>query len=74
VSQTEPIKSLQAFAENNEVTTGKFTIGDEKVPYFPGRENEDDGNMLIEELQKHNVFMRGDVSLVPAIISVEELS
>ncbi|KAM0260725.1 hypothetical protein ACHAQJ_002641 [Trichoderma viride] len=30
VSQTEPIKSLQAFAENNEVTTGKFTIGDEK--------------------------------------------
>ncbi|KAH6611089.1 hydroxyacylglutathione hydrolase [Trichoderma cornu-damae] len=32
VSQTEPIKSLQAFAENNEVTTGKFTIGDEKPP------------------------------------------
>ncbi|RFU73076.1 hydroxyacylglutathione hydrolase [Trichoderma arundinaceum] len=30
VSQTEPIKSLQAFADNNEVTTGKFTIGDEK--------------------------------------------
>ncbi|KAL6855756.1 Las1-like domain-containing protein [Trichoderma novae-zelandiae] len=30
VSQTEPIKALQEFAENNEVTTGKFTIGDEK--------------------------------------------
>ncbi|PON30197.1 hydroxyacylglutathione hydrolase [Trichoderma gamsii] len=30
VSQTEPIKKLQEFAENNEVTTGKFTIGDEK--------------------------------------------
>ncbi|KAK6453524.1 hydroxyacylglutathione hydrolase [Trichoderma asperellum] len=30
VSQTEPIKKLQEFAENNQVTTGKFTIGDEK--------------------------------------------
>lgn len=30
VSQTEPIKALQEFAENNQVTTGKFTIGDEK--------------------------------------------
>jgi hypothetical protein len=31
VSQTEPIKKLEQFAENNQVTTGKFTIGDEKV-------------------------------------------
>ncbi|PTB41955.1 hypothetical protein M441DRAFT_67495 [Trichoderma asperellum CBS 433.97] len=30
VSQTEPIKKLQEFAENHQVTTGKFTIGDEK--------------------------------------------
>ncbi|KAM0475332.1 hypothetical protein ACHAPX_007086 [Trichoderma viride] len=30
VSQTEPIKKLEQFAENNQVTTGKFTIGDEK--------------------------------------------
>ncbi|KOS18539.1 putative hydroxyacylglutathione hydrolase [Escovopsis weberi] len=30
VSQTEPIRNLQTFAENNQVTTGKFTIGDEK--------------------------------------------
>lgn len=30
VSQTDPIKRLQEFADNNEVTTGKFTIGDEK--------------------------------------------
>lgn len=31
VSQTEPIKKLQAFAEANKETQGKFTIGDEKV-------------------------------------------
>jgi hypothetical protein len=31
VSQTEPIKKLQAFAEQNKQTQGKFTIGDEKV-------------------------------------------
>lgn len=33
VSQSEPIKKLQAFAEQNQQTQGKFTIGDEKV--FP---------------------------------------
>jgi hypothetical protein len=31
VSQAEPIKKLQAFAEANKETQGKFTIGDEKV-------------------------------------------
>lgn len=31
ISQTEPIKKLQAFAEQNQQTQGKFTIGDEKV-------------------------------------------
>lgn len=31
VSQTEPIKKLEAFAEANKETQGKFTIGDEKV-------------------------------------------
>ncbi|KAK9856636.1 hypothetical protein MYU51_000423 [Penicillium brevicompactum] len=31
VSQTEPIKKLQAFAEQNQETQGKFTIGDEKL-------------------------------------------
>lgn len=30
VSQSEPIKKLQSFAENNKETQGKFTIGDEK--------------------------------------------
>ncbi|KAJ5623783.1 NAD+ kinase [Penicillium lagena] len=31
VSQTEPIQKLQAFAEKNQQTQGKFTIGDEKL-------------------------------------------
>ncbi|KAL3460358.1 beta-lactamase-like protein [Aspergillus heterothallicus] len=31
VSQTEPIKKLEAFAESNKETQGKFTIGDEKL-------------------------------------------
>jgi len=30
VLQSEPVKKLQAFAENNKETQGKFTIGDEK--------------------------------------------
>ncbi|KAL4930867.1 beta-lactamase-like protein [Aspergillus undulatus] len=31
VSQTEPIKKLEAFANANQQTQGKFTIGDEKL-------------------------------------------
>lgn len=31
VSQTEAVRKLEAFATANQVTTGKFTIGDEKV-------------------------------------------
>ncbi|KAI9816868.1 MAG: Cytoplasmic glyoxalase II [Pycnora praestabilis] len=31
VSQTEPIKKLESFAENNKETQGKFTIGQEKL-------------------------------------------
>ncbi|KAJ5246595.1 Hydroxyacylglutathione hydrolase [Penicillium chermesinum] len=31
VSESEPIKKLQAFAEANKETQGKFTIGDEKL-------------------------------------------
>ncbi|KAL8656746.1 MAG: hypothetical protein Q9226_002560, partial [Calogaya cf. arnoldii] len=30
VLQTEPVKKLQTFAENNQQTQGKFTLGDEK--------------------------------------------
>jgi len=32
VLQNAAIKKLQAFAEENEETQGKFTIDDEKVP------------------------------------------
>ncbi|KAI4262101.1 MAG: hypothetical protein L6R42_002712 [Xanthoria sp. 1 TBL-2021] len=32
VLQTEPVKNLQKFAENNKQTQGRFTIGDEKDP------------------------------------------
>jgi len=31
VAQSEPIKKLEAFANSNKQTQGKFTIGDEKV-------------------------------------------
>lgn len=31
VSQSDPIKKLETFAKENKVTTGCFTIGDEKV-------------------------------------------
>jgi len=34
VLQSEPVKKLQQFAENNKETQGKFTIGDEKVIAF----------------------------------------
>jgi hydroxyacylglutathione hydrolase len=30
VSQREAVQSLHSFAEDNKITTGKFTIGDEK--------------------------------------------
>jgi len=35
VLQSEPLKKLQAFAEKNKETQGKFTIGDEKVMKEP---------------------------------------
>jgi len=31
VEQTEAVKKLQSFAENNKQTQGKFTMGDEKT-------------------------------------------
>jgi hypothetical protein len=31
VLPSDPVKKLQAFAENNKETQGKFTIADEKV-------------------------------------------
>ena len=56
--QTEPVKKLQSFAEKNEQTQGKFTIGDEKVglkirAYYGPKANQD---------KEYNVFMRVNVS------------
>ncbi|MCJ1480121.1 Cytoplasmic glyoxalase II [Schaereria dolodes] len=31
ILQTEPVKKLESFAENNKETQGRFTIGDEKT-------------------------------------------
>lgn len=31
VSQRDAVQKLHSFAENNKITTGKFTIGDEKA-------------------------------------------
>lgn len=61
VSQTEPIKKLQAFADANQQTQGKFTIGDEKVCRFHLYFNANS--------QLHNVFMRVTVSLQPIVYS-----
>jgi glyoxylase-like metal-dependent hydrolase (beta-lactamase superfamily II) len=36
VLQSDPVQKLQAFADENQVTTGKFTIADEKVSSSPG--------------------------------------
>ena len=56
VLQTEPVKQLQSFAENNKETQGKFTIGDEKASvsqcWYQSR-------LIL--LQKYNVFMKVDV-------------
>jgi len=41
VLQSEPVKKLQAFAEKNKETQGKFTIGDEKVVSLYIRQTED---------------------------------
>lgn len=52
------MKKLQSFAENNEQTQGRFTIGDEKVgfkvlaSYVPKADQE----------KEYNVFMKVNVS------------
>ncbi|KAG4221792.1 hypothetical protein PC116_g29732, partial [Phytophthora cactorum] len=54
VLQSEAVKKLQAFAESNKETQGRFTIGDEKVRcHIMIMELE-----LINITQLHNVFMR----------------
>jgi hypothetical protein len=37
VLQSEPVKKLEAFANANKQTQGKFTIGDEKVGFRMSR-------------------------------------
>ena len=62
VLQNDAVRNLQKFAENNEQTQGKFTIGDEKVrkepaiaiPWAMGI-----GTDVF--LQQYNAFMRVDV-------------
>ena len=56
--RTEPVKKLESFAENNEQTQGKFTIGSEKVgldlrAYYVPKADQD---------KEYNVFMKVDVS------------
>ena len=58
VIQTEAVKKLQSYAENNEQTQGKFTIGDEKVDSYML------GSYLskADPKQEYNVFMKVNVS------------
>ena len=56
--QTKPVKELQSFAENNEQTQGKFTIGDEKVGFKIG----DSPGQKANQGKEYNVFMRVNVS------------
>jgi hydroxyacylglutathione hydrolase len=58
VTQDEAVKKLLAFAEANKETQGKFTMGDEKV----GGNSSSRGDTN-RDLQKHNVFMRLNVSV-----------
>ena len=55
--QTEPVKKLQSFAENNEQTQGKFTIGNEKV----GLEFCSFKEPKADQAKEYNVFMRVNV-------------
>ncbi|CAH0053353.1 unnamed protein product [Clonostachys solani] len=52
VSQTDAIKKLQAFADNNQVTTGKFTIGDEKDPEIQKATGETDPVSVMGKLRE----------------------
>ena len=56
--QTEPVKKLQSFAENNEQTQGKFTIGNEKV----GMRTRARYETKADQGKEYNVFMRVNVS------------
>lgn len=57
--QTEPVKKLQSFAENNEQTQGRFTIGDEKV----GFKLRASYRSKADHEKEYNVFMKLEVSI-----------
>ena len=57
--QTEPVKKLQSFAENNEQTQGKFTIGDEKVGF---RKLVVSYGPTADRRKEYNAFMRLNAS------------
>lgn len=47
LENSEDVKDLAAFADNNKETQGKKTIGDEKVGYLGYRVPSDNKNILI---------------------------
>ena len=61
VLRTEPVMKLQSFAENNQQTQGKFTIGDEKVSLATPR------NLKHEADQPSNTMFSCDSMLVNRI-------
>lgn len=66
VLQSDPVKKLQAFADTNQVTTGKFTIGDEKVRIESSRHFTPYRKRTANSGQEHNVFMRVNVRTLPS--------
>lgn len=52
VLQTEPVEKLQSFAENNEQTQGKFTIGDEKASFRKELHNSDVQELIAIGIQR----------------------
>ncbi|ESU13352.1 hypothetical protein FGSG_13072 [Fusarium graminearum PH-1] len=52
ISQREAVQSLHSFAENNKVTTGKFTIGDEKDPEIQKQTGETEPVAVMAKLRE----------------------
>ncbi|VUC21516.1 unnamed protein product [Clonostachys rosea] len=74
VSQTDPIKKLQTFADNNQVTTGKFTIGDEKDPEIQKATGETDPvSVMGKLLQKADVRRHAYTHIQPEGVSQNKM-
>ncbi|KAH7228949.1 Las1-like-domain-containing protein [Fusarium oxysporum] len=52
VSQRDAVQKLHSFAENNKVTTGKFTIGDEKDPEIQKQTGETEPVAVMAKLRE----------------------